>query len=89
MAAEIHERTQYDWFSVGRIHETQGNDEEAIKAYKESVKIDPKYAKAWFFLAKLYYKLGKMDKAKECADTMLALEPDWDKYMAKYMPKLK
>lgn len=89
MAAEIDERTQYDWFSVGRIHETQGEDDLAIKAYEESIKIDPEYAKAWFFLAKLYYRLGKKDKAKECVDRMLKLEPDWTKYVDKYMPKLK
>ena len=34
-------------------------------------------------------KLGKKDKAKECVDRMLKLEPDWTKYVDKYMPKLK
>jgi predicted TPR repeat methyltransferase len=88
LAADIEERTQYDWFSVARIHETHGNDEAAMKAYEESVKLDPGYAKAWFHKAKLHYKLGQKDKAKECVKQVLDLEPDWEKYIKKYMPDL-
>jgi tetratricopeptide (TPR) repeat protein len=88
LAADIEERTQYDWFSVARIHETRGQDNEAIKAYEESIKLDPTYAKAWFHKAKLHYKLGQKDKAKKCVKQVLELEPDWEKYIRKYMPDL-
>jgi tetratricopeptide (TPR) repeat protein len=88
MAAEIHERTQFDWFSIARIHETKGEDKEALKAYEESIKLNGKYAKAWFHKAKLHYKLGEMSEAKDCVRMVLKLEPDWDKYVKKYMPDL-
>ena len=88
MAAEIKERTQFDWFSIARIHETRGQDKEALKAYEESIKLAPSYAKAWFHKAKLHYKLGQKDKAKECVKRVLELEPDWKKYIEKYLPDL-
>ena len=88
LSADINERTQFDWFSVARIHETRGQDNEALKAYEESVKLDPGYAKAWFHKAKLHYKLGQKNKAKECVKRVLELEPDWKKYIEKYLPDL-
>jgi tetratricopeptide (TPR) repeat protein len=88
LAAEIKERTQFDWFSVARIHETRGNDKEALKAYEESIKLDPKYAKAWFYKAKLHYKLGQKRQAQECVKRVLELEPDWKRYIEKYLPNL-
>lgn len=88
MAADIDERTQFDWFSIARILETRGEDNDAMKAYEESIKLDPTYAKAWFHKAKLHYKLGQKKKAKECVKQVLELEPDWKKYIEKYMPGL-
>ena len=88
LAADIEERTQFDWFSIARIYETRGQDEDAMKAYEESIKLDPTYAKAWFYKAKLHYKLGQKKKAKECVKQVLELEPDWKKYVEKYMPNL-
>lgn len=88
MAAEIHERTQFDWFSIARIHETKGEYKEALQAYEESIKLDGNYAKAWFYKAKLHYKLGQMKEAKSCVEMVLELEPDWEKYIQKYMPDL-
>ena len=88
MAAEIHERTQFDWFSVARIHETKGEYYDALKAYDESIKLDGRYAKAWFYKAKLHYKLGERDNARDCVKRVLELEPDWLKYVKKYMPDL-
>ena len=88
MAAEIHERTQFDWFSIARIHETRGEFEEAMKAYEESIKLDGKYAKAWFYKAKLHYRMGQKKEAKDCVRRVLDLEPDWVVYIKKYMPDL-
>ncbi|MGY5880635.1 MAG: tetratricopeptide repeat protein [Candidatus Thorarchaeota archaeon] len=88
MAAGLDEMTQYDWFSHARVFETTGNDEKAIEAYEESLKLDPKFAKAWFYKAKLHYKLGQKDLAKECVKHTLEIKPDWESYVKKYMPDL-
>ncbi|MFX1607137.1 MAG: tetratricopeptide repeat protein [Promethearchaeota archaeon] len=88
MAAEINERTQFDWFGVARIHETNGDYEEALKAYEESIKLDDTFAKAWFYKAKLHYMLDQIQEARECVERVLELEPDWEKYVKRYMPDL-
>ncbi len=88
MAAELDEMTQYDWFAHARSYETKGEEKKAIEAYEESLKIDRKYAKAWFYKAKLHYKLGQKKLAKECIKHTLELKPDWEKHVKKYMPDL-
>jgi tetratricopeptide (TPR) repeat protein len=88
MSANPEDMTQYDWFSQARIYETMGEDAKALEAYEESVRLDPKYAKAWFHKAKLHYKLKQMDLAKDCVKRVLELEPDWKSYIEKYLPHL-
>ena len=88
MAAEIDERTQFDWFCIARIHETTGDYDEALMAYDEAIKIDAGYAKAWFHKAKLHYKLDQRKEAKDCIKIVLELKPDWEKYVKRYFPDL-
>lgn len=88
MAADIDERTQFDWFSVARIHETKGEYIEALEAYDESIKIDGDYAKAWFYKAKLHYKLDQKKEAKDCIKRVLELKPEWEKYVKRDLPNL-
>jgi tetratricopeptide (TPR) repeat protein len=59
-----------------------------MKAFEESIKLDGKYAKAWFYKAKLHYKLGEKEEAKDCVKRVLELKPDWLRYVKKYMPDL-
>ncbi|MFW9957990.1 MAG: tetratricopeptide repeat protein [Candidatus Odinarchaeota archaeon] len=88
MSADPENMTQYDWFSQARIYETMGNDEKALQAYEESIRLDPRYAKAWFHKAKLHYRLDQIDLARDCVKHVLELEPDWESYIKKYLPGL-
>jgi tetratricopeptide (TPR) repeat protein len=88
MAADIDERTQFDWFSIARIYETRGEYDEALKAYEESIKIDASYAKAWFHKAKIHYKLKQKKEAKECIKRVLELKPEWERYVKRDFPNL-
>jgi predicted TPR repeat methyltransferase len=85
MTAEIEDRTQYDWFSIGKMHENKGDYDKAVHAYEEALKLDPQLAKAWFYKAKLHHKLKQMEEAKECAKKVLELKPDWEKHIKKFM----
>jgi tetratricopeptide (TPR) repeat protein len=88
MAAELDEMTQYDWFAHARSYETRGDDEKALNAFEEALELDEKFAKAWFYKAKLHYKLGQKDLAKECVQRMLEVKPEWESHVKKYMPDL-
>lgn len=88
MAAEIDERTQYDWFSIGKMHETKKEYEKAIQAYEEAIKLDPKLAKAWYYKAKAHHALEQEDLARECAAKALELEPTWEKHIKKFIPDI-
>ncbi len=88
MAAEIEERTQYDWFNVAKIHENKGEFEKALEAYEEAIKLDESFAKAWYYKAKLLHQLGRMDEAKECAKKVLELEPKWEKHVREFLPEI-
>ncbi|TFG95794.1 tetratricopeptide repeat protein [Candidatus Thorarchaeota archaeon] len=88
MAAELDEMTQYDWFAHARVYENTGDTKKAIEAYEESLKIDPTFAKAWFYKGKLHYKLGEKDQARECVMRTLEIKPEWENHVKKYMPDL-
>ena len=52
-------------YSRGEFCMNAGNDEEAIVAFQEVVKIDPTFTEAWQHLAALYEKNGDNKKAIE------------------------
>ncbi len=54
-----------DAFSRGEFCMQTGKDQEAISAFREVVKIDPKFAEAWNHLASLYEKSGNEQAALE------------------------
>jgi tetratricopeptide (TPR) repeat protein len=54
-----------DAFSRGEFCMKTGNDEAAIAAFREAVKIDPKFSPAWNNLAALYEKGGQEKLAME------------------------
>lgn len=81
MSAEPDQMTEYDWFGEARCRETRDNLEAAIKAYEKAIEINPEFAKAWYYKAKLHHRLGQEDKAKECAKKAIELKPTWEKYV--------
>ena len=80
--------TEYDWFGEARIRETSGDLEGALIAFEEALKLNPSFAKAWYYKAELHYKLGQIDKAKECARKAVEFKPTWKSYFEKNMPGL-
>jgi Tfp pilus assembly protein PilF len=52
-----------DAYSRGQFCMKTGNDEDAIQAFLEAVKLDPKFADAWHNLAALYERTGQDEKA--------------------------
>ncbi|MCF2136699.1 MAG: tetratricopeptide repeat protein [Candidatus Thorarchaeota archaeon] len=88
MAAEIEERTQYDWFNVARVYEQKGEFDKALEAYEEAIALDAGFAKAWYYKAKLHHQLGQKAKAEECARKVLILAPKWEKHIREFLPDI-
>ncbi|MHA1907040.1 MAG: tetratricopeptide repeat protein [Candidatus Thorarchaeota archaeon] len=89
MSAEREDFTEYDWFGEARCQETGGDPEAALKAYSESIKLNPNFAKAWYYKALLHYELGQKDEALECAKKALEIKPNWEKHIRKNLPDLE
>lgn len=54
-------------FSRGQFCMEVGAEAEAISAFQEAVKMDPKFGDAWQLLAALYEKQGNKEKASDAA----------------------
>jgi tetratricopeptide (TPR) repeat protein len=54
-----------DAYSRGQFCMQTGKDDEAISAFQEAVRLDPKFADAWTSLAMLYEKNGQGEQAVE------------------------
>lgn len=54
-----------DAFSRGEFCMKAGKSEEAIEAFREAVKIDPKFSAAWGMLATLYEQNGQEQAAMD------------------------
>ncbi len=88
MAAAPDEMTQYDWFGQARIHEIVDEYDLALLAYEKALDIDPAFAKAWFYKAKLHHQLGQEAEALECGRKVIELKPDWESHVRKFLPEL-
>jgi tetratricopeptide (TPR) repeat protein len=89
LSADAEDRTEYDWFGEARCQETSGDNEAALAAYSESIKLNPKFAKAWYYKALLHYELGQKEEALACAKKALEIKPDWEKHIRKNLPDLE
>lgn len=81
--------TEYDWFGEARIREIAGDLEGAIQAFEESIKLNPRFAKAWYYKAELHYTLGQLQEAKSCAERAIEIKPSWKKHFQANMPDLE
>ncbi|MHA2140171.1 MAG: tetratricopeptide repeat protein [Candidatus Thorarchaeota archaeon] len=88
MAAAPEEMTQYDWFAQARIHEIADEYDSAFQAYRNALEIDPKFAKAWYYKAKLHQQLGQESDAVICGKKVLELKPEWEHHVRKFLPDI-
>jgi len=65
-------RVQYN---LGLALQQQGKPEEAERALKSAVEIDPRMIDGWHALALLYANRGDWDRAGQCADRLAHLAP--------------
>jgi tetratricopeptide (TPR) repeat protein len=59
-----------DWKNIGNDFFKKEDYENAIKNYKSAIDIDPSFIDAWNNLGLVYLKIGKIDEAKKCHETI-------------------
>ncbi|MDY6903547.1 MAG: tetratricopeptide repeat protein [Thermodesulfobacteriota bacterium] len=57
------------YFTLGNCYLMMARFEQAITAYQNAVRRDPRYSAAWQNLARAYYETGQLTEAGRCFDT--------------------
>ena len=65
------------WLNKGNALYNQGKQDEAIKAYDEAIRLDPKLAETWNNKGEALSKQGKYDEAIQALDKATQLKPDY------------
>ena len=64
------------FYDQGESYSKQKNWDQAIGAYQQAVRIDPKYAEAWNNMGFCYRKVKQYDKALDAYKHAMALKPN-------------
>ena len=64
-----------DWLNIGNRHYDMENYEEAIRSYEKIPSIDAIYITAIFKMGEAYIKLKNYNKARQCFEIVLDLDP--------------
>jgi tetratricopeptide (TPR) repeat protein len=66
----------FPWAFLAHAHHELGHYREAIKAYREALRLKPDFANAWYNLGLAYKKSGRYREAIEAYREALRLKPD-------------
>jgi tetratricopeptide (TPR) repeat protein len=68
------------WFEKGNLFSVYGNQDAAIHAFQEAIKIEPENPEAHFNLGVAYAEKGDLEKALAAVDQAIALKPGTSRY---------
>jgi len=74
------------YFAQGEDYSKKKDWDQAIAAYQQAVRIDPKFAEAWNNLGYCYRKAKQYDKALDAYKQAISLKPDFS-YPHEYMAR--
>jgi lipoprotein NlpI len=66
-----------DWVGYGTSNGARGDMNAAISAFDQAIKLDPKYAPAYFFRGRAYSFLNKQDDAVSNYDQAIQIDPTY------------
>jgi tetratricopeptide (TPR) repeat protein len=75
--------TADDWYNKGRTLQNQSKYDDAIKAYDEAIRLDPKDPYYRFFKGYTLYDQGKYGDAIQALDESIHLNPEWSAWLIK------
>jgi tetratricopeptide (TPR) repeat protein len=68
------------WRQIGYVYSFRGQDELAIPAFEESLKLDQKQPKVWYSLMRSYHVTGRKDDENRVYPKLLSLDKEWSDY---------
>lgn len=66
----------YNWYEQGYNEYEKMNYGRAIDAYREAIRLNPRFADAYYWLARVYFETGDYNQAIRYYRQVLNLEPD-------------
>lgn len=73
---KTYETPEKIYLNTGHLYLEQGNTDEAIKACKQAIAVNPKYVRGYFVLGTAYQQSGQADLAAQQFRKVVKLEPD-------------
>jgi len=64
-------------FTLGRVLDEVGREDEAAKRYAKAIEIDPAYLEPHFNLGVIFQRKGRLDEAIEQFETVVRLKPNY------------
>ena len=63
------------FFLLGKAYRDAGRLDRAMKAYRESLRLEPEFARGWFELGAASFRIGEREEAKAALDRLDKLDP--------------
>lgn len=73
---EKEELTAQEWYERGYVFQLDENLEEAIRCFNESIRLEPKHDRSYFWRGMVFHKIGKVDDAISDYKTAIHLLPE-------------
>jgi len=74
-AASLDPQDSHSLYAIGAIHENRGNQEQAVRAYRRAVEVNPKHALAQQQLGAAQLRARDLDAAEASLNAALAADP--------------
>ena len=81
--------TRYGYYRKARMHEAEGQLDEALDAYDKAIEMSDSYSHAWFYKSRLLYRMEKYGECIGCAEKARQLEPTWNDHITKMVEDAK
>lgn len=69
-------KSSVEWYNEGVEFINEGNNEKALEAFNEAIKLDPEDAEAWNNKGLVLGYVGRYEEAQECFERALAIDPE-------------